>query len=105
MMKILILSPFGAMEPHVEENLRQLARSDVSLSFECLKDVFPLPYNTYRYNTMKCIDGFVERVIRAEQEGYLAVVSSYNYDPGVYEARSVVDIPVVANLFDWQRGN
>ena len=61
-MKILILSPFGATEPYPEENIGKVARGDVSFEVDCLKDVFPLPYNTYRYNVMKCVDGAVELI-------------------------------------------
>lgn len=97
-MKILVLSPFGAVEPYSEENLRKVARPDVQFNCESLKDVFPLPYNTYRYNVMKCVDGAVERIINAEREGYDAIVISCMYDPGLFEARGIVDIPVMGTL-------
>jgi allantoin racemase len=97
-MKILVLSPFGETEPYCDENLKKVARTDVQFSCESLKDVFPLPYNTYRYNTMKCSDAAVERIIKAEKEGYDAVVISCMYDPGLFEAREVVDIPVMGTL-------
>ena len=97
-MKILVLSPFGATEPNAEENLKSRARSGTEVDVECLKDVFPLPYNTYHYNLTKVIDGTVERAIRAEIEGYDAVVISCMLDPGLVQARGVVDIPVVGTL-------
>jgi len=97
-MKILVLSPFGATEPYGEENLKKVARPDTTFSFESINAVFPLPYNTYRYNTLKCTDGAVERIIKAEQEGYDAAVISCMYDPGLFEARGVVDIPVTGTL-------
>lgn len=97
-MKILVLSPFGAVEPYSEENLRKVARGDVEVYCESLNEVFPLPYNTYRYNTMKCTDGAVERIIKAEKEGYDAVVLSCMFDPGLFEAREVADIPVMGTL-------
>ncbi len=61
----------------------------------CVSEAFPLHYNTYRYNTLKCADAAVERIIAAEREGFDAVVVSCTFDPGVLEAREVVDIPVV----------
>jgi Asp/Glu/hydantoin racemase len=97
-MRIFVLSPFGATEPHGEENLRKVARDDVDFSFQSLEEVFPLPYNTYRYNTLKCADAAVERIIKAEQDGYDAAVISCMYDPGLFEARAVVDIPVVGTF-------
>ncbi len=40
----------------------------------------------------------VENVMRAEREGYDAVAISCFVDPGLEEARSLVDIPVVSSL-------
>ena len=95
-MKILVLAPFGKCEPFGDENLMKVKRQDTQFSFECLFDVFPLPYNTYIYNTLKCINAATERCIKAEKEGYDAVVLSCMLDPGLLEARNVVDIPVTA---------
>ena len=97
-MKILVLSPFGKTEPFGKENLERVARPDTEFSFECLEDVFPLPYNTYVYNTLKCVNGAVERVIKGEQEGYDAAVISCMLDPGLMESRAIVDIPVTATF-------
>jgi allantoin racemase len=97
-MRILVLAPFGKTEPHGDENLMKVKRPDTEFSFECLFDVFPLPYNTYIYNTLKCINAAVERCIKAEQQGYDAVVLSCMLDPGLLEARAVVDIPVTATF-------
>ncbi len=97
-MRIFVLSPFGANEPYGYENLAKVARDDVQFTFESLNEVFPLPYNTYRYNTMKCTDGAVERIIKAEQQGYDAAVISCMFDPGLFEARAVVDIPVTGTM-------
>ncbi len=52
-MKILVLSPFGATEPYTEENIGKVAREDVSFEVDCLKDGFPLPYNTYRCSILR----------------------------------------------------
>ncbi|HSB06400.1 MAG TPA: aspartate/glutamate racemase family protein [Thermodesulfobacteriota bacterium] len=97
-MKILVLAPFGKCEPYGDENLMKVKRPDTEFSFECLYDVFPLPYNTYIYNTLKCINAAVERCIKAEKQGYDAVVLSCMLDPGLLEARAVVDIPVTATF-------
>jgi len=97
-MKILVLPPFGAIEPNAEENLKLRARPGTDVHVECLEDVFPLPYNTYQYNLTKVTDGTVERAIRAEAEGYDAMVISCMLDPGLIQARGVVDIPVVGTL-------
>ena len=97
-MKILVLTPFGATEPGGKENLEKAARPDTEFSLESIEKVFPLPYTTYRYNAMKSVDGAVERIIKAEEEGYDAVVISCTLDPGLLEARGIVDIPVVGIL-------
>ena len=97
-MRILILSPFGATEPGAVENLQKVARSDVELEVDNLNPVFPLTYNTWHYNILKCTNGAVERIIKAEKEGYDAVVISCMLDPGLYESRSVVDIPITGTL-------
>lgn len=97
-MKILVLSPFGKTEPFGEENLQRVARSDTTFDFQCLEEVYPLNYNTYIYNTLKCVNAAVERVIQAERQGYDAAVLSCMLDPGLLEARSIVDIPVTATF-------
>ena len=97
-MRILVLSPFGKTEPFGRENLEKVARSDTEFDFECLESVFPLNYNTYIYNTLKCINAAVERIIKAEQQSYDAAVLSCMLDPGLLEARSIVDIPVTATF-------
>ena len=97
-MKTLMLAPFGAIEPNAQANLSARARPGTEVVCECLRDVFPLPYNTYQYNLTKVIDGTVERAIRAEREGYDALLISCMLDPGLPQARGVVDIPVVGTL-------
>lgn len=54
-MKILVLTPFGAIEPGGEENLKKAARPGTEFSLESIEEVFPLPYTTYRYNAMKSV--------------------------------------------------
>jgi allantoin racemase len=97
-MRIFVLSPFGKTEPFGRRNLEKVARPDTDFAFECLEAVFPLPYNTYVYNTLKCVNAAVERIVKAEQEGYDAAVISCMLDPGLMEARAIVDIPVTATF-------
>jgi len=93
-MKLLVVCPFGSTEPYGRENLQKIARPGTEFDYECIQDVFPLPYNTFQYNMLKCINATVERCILAEQQGYDAIVNSCVSDPGLFEMRSVVDIPV-----------
>jgi len=97
-MKILVLNPFGGTEPNADENLIKVSREDTQIVVENISEVFPLDYNTFRYNLLKCADGAVERIVKAEKEGYDGVVLSCQCEPGLFDARSVVDIPVVGTL-------
>ncbi len=93
-MRILVLCPFGSCEPFGRENLKKVARPGTEFDCECIEKVFPLPYNTFPYNMLKCINASVERTIQAEKQGYDAIVNSCVSDPGLFEMRAVVDIPV-----------
>jgi allantoin racemase len=97
-MDILVLNPFGQTEPNARENLERVARDEVNLTIENISEVFPLDYNTYRYNNLKCANGAVEHVVAAEEEGYDGVVLSCQAEPGIHDMRSVVDIPVVGTM-------
>lgn len=93
--KILVLNPFAG-EMHELERCRSVARPESEIVFENIAAVYPLNYVTYIYYRHQCANATVERIIRAEEEGYDAVFISCCYDPGLLEAREVVDIPVTA---------
>jgi allantoin racemase len=78
------------------ERCRQVAGADTDIVFENIAAVYPLTYVTYIYYRHKCAEAVVERVVQAEREGFDAVFISCCYDPGLGEARELVDIPVVA---------
>jgi allantoin racemase len=52
--------------------------------------------NWYPYLEMMNDLEIIDRVLKAEQEGYDAVIVGCYCDPGVREARGLVDIPVIA---------
>jgi allantoin racemase len=54
-------------------------------------DVLGAPWCHYLANIQ-----IIENAIKAESEGYDAVAITCFHDPGLQEARSVVDIPVVS---------
>src|SRR5918999_3426581 len=58
----------------------------------------PIDMVRYRWAHHLAFVQVVENCIRAEREGYDAVAISCFVDPGLEEARSVVDIPVVSSL-------
>lgn len=96
-MDVLVLNPFGQTEPNAGANLETVARDDVNVTIENLSEVFPLEYNTYRYNNLKCANAAVEHIVSAEDD-YDGVVLSCQAEPGIHEARSVVEIPVVGTM-------
>jgi len=97
-MKLLVLNPFSTTEPGSEDTFARIARPDVDVELENIKSVYPLDYVTYGYNTLKATNATVERIITAEGEGYDGVFISCMYDPGLYESRHVVDIPVAGAM-------
>lgn len=56
------------------------------------------PHDSYAHAIveMRCAREVVCNAVRAEREGYDAFVIGHFQDAGLYEARSVVDIPVIA---------
>lgn len=94
-MKILVINPFAA-EMQELERCRKVARPGTEIMFENIADVYPLPYVTYIYYRLRCAEAVVRRVLRAEREGFDGVFISCCYDPGLAEARELVDIPVCA---------
>lgn len=97
-MKILVLNPFAGVTLEAE-HCRQVARPGTELVFENISDVYPLTYVTYIYYRHHCAAAVVERVLRAQDEGYDAVFICCCYDPGLAEAREVADI-VVTGAFE-----
>jgi allantoin racemase len=97
-MRILVVNPFGGTEFRGRENLEKIKRPDTEFDMENIADVYPLKNNQWLYFRHMCTDGTLDRIIRAEKEGYDAVFISCNLDIGLYEARSLVNIPVTATL-------
>jgi allantoin racemase len=98
MSRILVLNPFGATEPHAAENLSRIARPDTKFEIENLSSDYPLRNNQWLYFRHECANFTIERVLKAQAEGYDAVFLSCQLDVGLYECRHLVDIPVVATL-------
>ncbi|MCE8008212.1 aspartate/glutamate racemase family protein [Aestuariivita sp.] len=55
------------------------------------------PYDSYAHPLVefRCAREMICNAVRAEREGYDAVIVGHFQDAGLYEARSVVDIPVI----------
>lgn len=97
-MKILVINPYGGTEFYGEENLRGVARPETEFNMVNISDVYPLKNNQYLYFKWACMEGTLEKVLKAEREGYDAVFISCNLDIALYEAREIVNIPVTATL-------
>lgn len=94
-MRILVLNPFAGEMKEVER-CRQVARPETEIVFENIADVYPLNYVTYIYYRHRCADAVANRVLRAQEEGFDGVFICCCYDPGLWEAREIAEIPVTA---------
>ena len=74
-MKILVLNPFAGTAREFER-CATVARPDTEIVFDTIADTYPLNYVTYIYYRHKCAEAVVERVVRAEQEGFDGVFIS-----------------------------
>ena len=97
-MKIRVINPFGGTEFRGRENLERIKRADTEFDMVNIADVYPLKNNQFLYFRHMCADGTLEQVLQAQADGCDAVFISCNLDIGLYEARSLVDIPVTATL-------
>lgn len=96
--RINFINPFGTpvYNKLIEETLRPYARPDTELVITNTKGC---PENIDYYYNKHIVEMVVfEDVMRAEQEGFDAVIVGCCYDPGVRVARELVDIPVIGPL-------
>lgn len=92
-LKILLLNVFRG-ETFELETCQKVARPDTEVFFEQARD-YPLSHVRYEYYAMKAASAVVDRIVDAEQEGFDSVVICCMGDPGLFEARQLVEIPVV----------
>ena len=97
-MRIRVINPFGGTEFRGRENLERIRRSGTEFDMVNIADAYPLKNNQFLYFRQMCTDATLEQVIQAEKDGCDAVFISCNLDIGLYEARSLVDIPITATL-------
>jgi allantoin racemase len=76
----------------LHSHLNKLAAPDTSIE---LKGMRPPDRDFGRLTEFRCAIQVVENALAAEQEGYDGFVLGHFQDPGLYEARSAVRIPVV----------
>ena len=97
-MKIMVVNPFGGTEFRGRENLEKIKRPDTEFEMTNIAESYPLTNNQWLYFRYICTDATIDKVIQAEKDGFDAVFLSCNLDIGLYEARSLVNIPVTATL-------
>ena len=94
-MKILALNPFATdnYDKAVQSVLEKVRLSDTEIVVDHLSR--GLSFIRYKYFKSLITPDIIERIIQAERQGYDGVFVSCCFEPGVTEAREVVDIPVV----------
>lgn len=94
-MKLLVLNPFGTdkYDETVKRIIKPVKRDDVDFIVDHLARG-PEYYDFWYFRQLAEVD-VIEKVIKAEKDGYHGVYVACSYEPGVKEAREVVDIPVV----------
>lgn len=98
MPRILVVNPFAGTEFHGRANLERIRRPDTTFDMVNIAEGYPLRNNQWLYFKHACTDPTLEKVIWAEKNGYDGVFLSCQLDIGLYEARTLVDIPVTGTL-------
>lgn len=97
-MRINFLNPFGTddYDALIRELLQPTLRPDVELVVSHLDVVPPVPHY---YAQKHLVEVEVMRAaVRAQRDGFDAFITGCCYDPGLMQARELVDIPVVGPL-------
>lgn len=96
-MRILLLKTYAGESGELA-HCQKIARPDTEVVFENLVGEFPIKHVHHRYFRYKAIDAVLEHVLRAEAAGFDGICLACGADPGLYEARELVDIPVVGTF-------
>jgi allantoin racemase len=96
-MRILVIVPItGINDSQIEERmkfLRSIARQDTILKYTQIKT--GPPAIECPVDHLQASAEVIKYVKKAEEDGYDAIISWCGGDPGVEEARTLVDIPVI----------
>lgn len=89
-----------ALDAGYTEHARRLVRADTEIVFhgmpeEAYEGSFPNQVVKYHFPEVMFTNYFLSRVMEAEKVGYDAFIIGTSPDPGLREARTLVDIPVV----------
>lgn len=97
-MRILIVNPFAGGEAEASENIDLIKEPDTEYDIVNIADAYPLKNNQWLYFKHACTGPTLDKVEWGESQGYDAVFISCQLDIGLYEARTLVDIPVTGTL-------
>ena len=95
MAKIMYIDPVGpeGATPEIIKGLEFVKRKDTSISFMCLEKG---PDNLeYRYYGAVILPELMEKLKKLEKEGYDGAIIGCFYDPGLYEAKEILNHLVV----------
>ncbi len=98
--KHITVGKVPALDAGYEKHARQLLRPDTEIVFhgvqkEAYEGSFPNQIVNYSYPETMFGNYFLSRIIEAEKTGYDAFIIGTAPDPGLRDAKSLVDIPVV----------
>lgn len=96
-MKILLLKPYAAQTQELEL-CRRVARPDTEITFANIAEWYPIAHVHHKYFRSKALDGTIEQILRAEEEGYDGVCIACGADPALLESRELVNIPVTSTF-------
>lgn len=82
-------SYWDALQIHLNEVISPGTKIDI-------KGITPFDSYAHPLVEFRCAREMIANAIKAEREGYDAVIVGHIQDSGLYEARSAVDIPIVA---------
>jgi len=99
--KHITVGKVPALDAGYEKHAKEMLRPDTEIVFhgvqkEAYEGSFPNQMVNYSYPETMFTNFFLSRVIEAEKTGYDAFIIGTAPDPGLRDARTLVDIPVVA---------
>lgn len=96
-MEILLLKPYAAKTQELEL-CQQIARPDTRITFANIADTYPIKHVHHNYFRSKAVVEAVEKILKAEEDGYDGVCIACGADPALFEARELVKIPVTSTF-------
>lgn len=91
-----VWNPKGEYALQLEKHMNAIKRQEVTITYHGLEKSFgKAPYNCELIFRTTIPGGIFNNFVRAEEEGYDAIILGDPMDPGLYPSRQLVDIPVL----------